>query len=123
MPFIAGYVTRRSHGRTDGKRETKHCYPCAAIHEARDMEKDGRWYGYIKFDDNTKYPLTVQNWTGNLSFIITRWSGPTAAGRYEVWFRGSDGRIWHGIHVHDGKTELTRCRVTKKRSTYQISTY
>ncbi len=119
MPFITGYAIRRDKTSTDGKKETKHCYPCAALLEKEDMKKDGMWTGYVKFDDNTKKPVQIQNWTGNMSFIVTRYSEGEhnwRKKRFDVWFRGPDGAVWHGTHIESDVSELIHCRRTKLRS-------
>jgi hypothetical protein len=58
---------------------------------------------------------TVSNWPGSLKFQ----TGPVKVGRhnmagkrYDVWFRGPDGKDWHGVQYGEN-TQLCHCRRIK----------
>lgn len=86
----------------------KICYDCAAQNEITFMCDRGRIALY-DCDNN------VQNWTGRLKYLVLRArTGRHNWGirRYDKWFRGPDGAIWHGVRYGDD-TQLIHCRRTK----------
>jgi hypothetical protein len=92
------------------KHNKKHCYTCCATQDKEAMLKDGRITLYLT-------DKAVTNWPGTMSFPITRQKTGRhniARVRYDVWFRGPDGYMWHGVQYGDN-TQLCHCKRTKER--------
>ena len=91
----------------DGKRS---CYKCCAAIDATYMKEKGRIALYLTESG-------VTNWPGSLSFpVLARTKGGhnIAQSRYDVWFRGPDNFIWHGVQYGEN-TQICHCRRTKKQ--------
>jgi len=59
---------------------------------------------------------TLTNWPGTLRFdphYIKKGRHNIAGTRYDVWFPGPDGHIWHGINYGEN-TQITHCKRTKQ---------
>jgi hypothetical protein len=59
----------------------------------------------------------VGNWPDTLSFPIQRITEGRhniAGKRYDVWFYGPDGHIWHGVQFGE-MTQIIHCRRTRER--------
>jgi len=92
----------------DGSEEI-HCYACCSVWEEGEMRSTGRATLY----DCEK---EVADWPGGLRFkVISRSTGDHNWGlkRYDVWFRGPDKRVWHGVRYGD-MTQLVHCKRTKE---------
>lgn len=105
---------------------TKHCYPCCAKLDRDTMIADGKitlyltsrpiHNGEVGMINRYERNWFVTNWPSSLEFRVT--SGPSrswhniARVRYDVWFHGPDGHVWHGIQYGDN-TQLCHCKRTK----------
>lgn len=90
-----------------------YCYECCAKTDRATMLETGRTVLYLTRADDGYWYAT--NWPGTLRFQITlRHKGKhnMARVRYDVWFRGPDGKAWHGVQYGDN-TQLLHCRRTK----------
>lgn len=96
----------RIYGTTpDGK---VHCAVCCAEMDAEYMKSNGKITLYLSGRE-------IINWPGTLRFrTIARTEGRHnfAGVRYDAWFRGPDGFIWHGVCFGDF-TEVIHCKRTK----------
>ena len=117
-------------------RDRKICYSCCAIRDRKDMVKRGRATLYLTCEPahkmlNNGSPYnpstlnqgtgratrgTVSNWPNTLSFPCHTRVGHhnIARYRYDVWFRGPDGFVWHGVTIGDN-TQICHCKRTKER--------
>jgi hypothetical protein len=62
------------------------------------------------------YPTHVTNWDGSSKTRISyyrvgrhNWTGK----RYDMWWMGEDGHVWHGVHMGDMNT-VVHARKTKR---------
>ena len=86
------------------------CYACCSERDKRDMRANGRATLYLSQDK-------VTNWPGTLAFpVAERRTGyhNIAGKRYDVWFRGPDRALWHGVQYGDN-TQICHCRRIKER--------
>ena len=88
------------------------CFPCCAIKERANMVTYGRATLYISGHGAA---MCITDWPGRLRFPIlktrhSRNGGGFGAQRTDVYFRGPDAFIWHG--VNRGDMDLTRCKRT-----------
>lgn len=110
--FTTGYGTDK-----DGK---KSCYACCAESDKRDMIESGRAVLYFCYEQTAArgmYDKRVSNWPNSLSFPVyyMRIGAHNITGkRYDVWFNGPDGYVWHGVTYGD-MTQLCHCRRIKER--------
>jgi hypothetical protein len=59
----------------------------------------------------------VTNWPNTLSFPVQRIThdGHNIAGkRYDVWFYGPDGYVWHGVQYGE-TTQIVHCKRSSER--------
>jgi len=87
-----------------------HCYPCCANLDKAWMAEHDRISLYISKDGEGNW--TVRNWPGSLVIKPARikhstmncfgWKVP----RVDVWFRGPEGRNWHGFNAGHSNTIL-----------------
>lgn len=120
-----GYGTDRE-GRT-------FCYECLASIDTGAMLKDGhsrrlplyltsetplqRGHG-AAFHQGTGRQWSVGNWPGSLRFPVRHakiGSHNIAGRRYDVWFDGPDGYVWHGTQYGDW-TMVVHCKRTRERA-------
>lgn len=130
VPVLAeGHVGGTGYGTTaDGK---KHCYACCGLQDLEAMKKDGRITLYLSCsnDGNTaglygnKRPAIgtymsgkVSNWPSSIVFKAQVKVGDhnLAGRRYDTWFDGPDGFVWHGVQYGDN-TQIVHCKRTKER--------
>lgn len=106
------------YGERDG---AKVCYACCGELDRAEMIETGRATLYLAKVDFSPLSMgcdrsghRVSNWPGTLAFFChVRKSRHNMAGnRYDVWFRGPDGKQWHGVQYGDN-TQICRCRRTK----------
>lgn len=103
-PSTTGYGTDR-----DGKR---HCYDCCAAKERAEMIATGRAVLYLL--DNRE----ITDWPGKLRFkprYVRKGRHNFARVRYDAWFAGPDGFVWHGVQYGD-MTQIIHCKRTKERA-------
>ena len=101
------------------------CYSCCAENDKAQMIADGKTVLYLvknrqakDFGDGIdRSPWSITNWPSSLSIPINtpRISRHNIAGkRYDVWFTGPDGFVWHGVTYGDN-TQLCHCKRTKEK--------
>ena len=105
------------------------CYDCCAIRDRREMQDRGRMVLYLSHTDNGTgspgwrgeavpgSPWHVSNWPGTLKFnaYVRVGNHNMADKRYDAWFDGPDGHVWHGVTYGDN-TQICHCRKTKEKS-------
>lgn len=118
------YITRGYA--TDAAGKTA-CYACCAERERAAMIETGRATLYLSYDAerggyNNKVirysNVRVTDWPGVLEFKCggLRTGRHNIAGkRYDVWFRGPDGFVWHGVQYGEN-TQIAHCKRTKERA-------
>lgn len=108
--FGAGYGAD-----SDGR---KYCYECCGKLDRVRMSETGRATLYLTHNDSRSwFDWRVGNWPGTLSFkpLYGRTGHHNIARkRYDVWFNGPDGHVWHGVTYGDN-TQICHCRRTKER--------
>jgi hypothetical protein len=120
--FTTGYGESR-----DGRRI---CYECCAALDRQDMLETGRATLYLcrtqavvgsgsippGFIRGGTWKAT--NWPGSLSFPIshlTEGRHNIAGKRFDAWFTGPDGNVWHGVQYGEN-TQILHCRRNGRRS-------
>ena len=103
--FTTGYATTPNG--------SKVCYACCAVREEESMKSTGSACLYLvraKNSEGDRYEAT--NWPGTLRFkcAVKHGRHNWAGSRIDAWFRGPDGKIWHGVNI--GDNEILRCRAT-----------
>lgn len=99
---------------TDPETGETHCFACCALRDRAAMVEDGRATLYL-CDGEPGQRSTVTNWPGTLRFEVNaRCNGRhnIARVRYDVWFRGPDGKPWWGVQYGDN-TQICHCRRVK----------
>jgi hypothetical protein len=130
--LTTGYAT--VSGNADGSRAwgrypagSKVCFDCCAILDKLDMAHFGKatfylsrpakgWQAPLGSSKSTGY--RVANWPGTLSFDVTHISTGRhniAGKRYDVWFTGPDGVLWHGTQ-YGNNTQICHCKRSKSRT-------
>lgn len=112
--FTTGYGT-------DVHLARRNCFQCCGEVDCASMIKRGRIALYLTHPAQ-KYighpgrgmviNARVTNWPGTLEFhpsYVRTGKHNMAGRRYDVWFRGPDGRNWHGV-TYDNNTQLCHCR-------------
>lgn len=120
--FTAGYATDK-----DNK---KICFDCCAIEDKKYMIENGNSKALPLYLFPAKNPpkklcpgetygiWEVSNWPGTLCFKCgaPKKSRHNIAGsRYDVWFDGPDGFIWHGVN-YGKNNQIVHCKRTKEKS-------
>lgn len=101
----------------------KACYACCGEIDQDFMLETGKITLYLTGENDTLsynrsshfIPKKVSNWPGSLEFEVLSWSlGDHNWGipRYDVWFKGPDGRVWYGVHM-GYHSQLIHCKRTK----------
>lgn len=88
----------------------KVCYSCCGYDDRVWMTREGQACMYLT-------DKGVTNWCGSLVFpVLERREGShnIARTRTDVWFRGPDGYLWHGVQLGD-MSEICRCKRTVQR--------
>ena len=105
--FITGYVTN--------KENEKICFDCCAIEDKKQMVETGKIILYFTEKEGKHF---VINWPSTLSFPcypkIALGKHNMAGKRYDYWFKGPDGFIWHGYTIGDN-TQIAHCKRTKEK--------
>lgn len=63
------------------------------------------------------FDFVIGNWPGTLTFKatgVTRGRHNWGIPRWDVWFNGPDGHVWHGVN-YGNNTQIVHCRRTAKR--------
>lgn len=92
----------------------KICYDCCGKRDRADMIETGKATLYLLRDESGQHNVT--NWPGTLRFNnvgIKTGRHNIAGKRYDVWFHGPDGKMWHGVQYGDN-TQICHCRRTKQ---------
>lgn len=94
------------------------CYPCCAADDRKHMIEHGRITLYLTSAADGKLTKhSVSNWPGSLKFPVyhLRTGDHNMTGkRYDAWFEGPDGHIWHGVQFGD-MTQIIHCKRTKRK--------
>lgn len=95
----------------DGRR---HCYECIATMDKNRMIWDGKITLYFVKRDEKHF---VTNWPGSLEFPVlnVKTSFHNMAGRNgrtDFWFKGPDGKTWHGYQIGQ-YNQIAHCKRTK----------
>ena len=100
--FTTGYAVLEN--------EDKICYECAGKRDRQYMIDKGKICLYLDGDK-------VSNWPGSLTFKarnIQKGCHNMAGSRYDFWFAGPDGHVWHGVQYGDN-TQIAHCKRTKNK--------
>jgi hypothetical protein len=120
VPSAHGEHTTGTAHTHDGK---EICWDCCALLDTAHMLVDGSTQrlpmylsrkSILQQNDGTWF---VSNWPGSLSFPvqrITKGKHNIARTRYDVWFYGPDGFIWHGVQFGEW-TQICHCKRTRER--------
>lgn len=90
------------------------CFDCCAIEDKAYMIETGAITLYLTRLDATSGK--VSNWPGTMSYPCRIKIGKhnIARVRYDVWFRGPDGKTWHGVTLGNN-TRICHCKRTKEK--------
>jgi hypothetical protein len=103
----------------------KICFRCCSIVDRDDMIETGKQTLYLSYEDHCLFRPAIRdyfngkvgNWPGTLEFKAQCRRTPNGHNwgltRYDVWFNGPDGHVWHGVQYGDN-TQLVHCRRTKE---------
>ncbi len=100
-----------------GENEEKICFECCGYEDKANMILNGRNTLYFSYEGSLGKNMTVSNWPGTFKRHVHTWSmGRHNWGlhRYDVWFDGPDGFIWHGVTIGD-HTQLCHCKRTQRK--------
>lgn len=103
--FTVGYGIDQAGNKT--------CFDCCAIIDRDQMIDEGRIILYL---DESGNKMHVTNWPGTLRFEVLsyrRGRHNIAGNRTDVWFRGPDGKVWHGVQ-YGNRSQLCHCGRTKQ---------
>ncbi len=117
--FTTGYGT-------DDKGKT-FCYDCCAKNDRQNMVNTGKATLYLVKRENPNHATVgmvnrsahkwyVTNWPSSLEFQctgITKGRHNMAGSRYDCWFCGPDGFVWHGYQIGEN-TQICHCKRTKQ---------
>lgn len=107
---------------TNDKNE-KICYDCCGDDDERYMIKTGKMMLYLTaittaaFSIHNESTYKVTNWPNTLSFncgTVRKGRHNIAGTRYDVWFSGPDGHVWHGVQYGEN-TQVCHCKRTVER--------
>ncbi len=115
---------RNSGGIGYGKNDQgeKFCYDCIADLDRQIMIDTGHSRNLPLYLINKQFHLNdrfsdgeVSNWPGTLKFRcrVKRGNHNIARYRYDVWFNGPDGYVWHGVQIGEW-TQICHCKRTKE---------
>lgn len=88
------------------------CYACCGETDKRWMIEKGRIALYLT-GKNGEY--TVCNWPGSIKFIpyrVRKGRHNIAGTRTDVWFKGPDNKVWHGVQYGEF-TQICHCKRMK----------
>ena len=93
------------------------CFECAGETDVMDMIATGRAVLYLAAQGERGSVFgdgKVTNWPGTLSIPcrVKRGRHNMARYRYDAWFKGPDGKDWHGVQYGDN-TQIIHCRRVK----------
>lgn len=100
----------------DPQTSAKVCYACCGLRDRESMIKHGDATLYLVRSDNGQWKIT--NWPASLSFPCgspRKGRHNIAGSRYDAWFAGPDGFIWHAVNYGEN-SQIARCRRTKEPS-------
>lgn len=91
----------------------KSCFDCCGKADIEYMKENGKTILYLsKRDDG----WVVSNWPGTLKahgVYVSKGRHNIAGTRYDTWFNGPDGHVWHGVRYGEW-TEILHCKRTKE---------
>lgn len=116
--FIDAQISKLKPGEHITRSKAR-CYDCCAGHEKQCMIETGRATLYlVDTQASTGRAWAIQDWGGRLSFPVSHCSKGAhnmARVRYDVTFRGPDGKQWRGTTYGDN-TQICHCRRLKVQS-------
>jgi hypothetical protein len=93
------------------------CFACCGVLDEDQMIACGRALLYLTLGHGQER-LKLTNWPSSLVFGVAdmRTGRHNLTGkRYDVWFHGPDGYMWHGVQFGDN-TQICHCRRTRQAS-------
>ena len=115
------------YGRTPDNKKV--CFACCAFNDAQWMRRKGQIALYLTIPEDVDYfrrgqrhgerycRAEITNWPGSLKFRsgMVKYGRHNIAGiRWDVWFDGPDGHVWHGVSIGHN-TQILHCKRTKER--------
>lgn len=94
----------------------RHCFQCCGHEDREYMIEHGRITLYLTTAAaRGSRGATVTNWPGTLRFSGGYKVGRhnIAGTRFDVWFPGPDGYVWHGVQ-YGHNTQLCHCKRTRE---------
>lgn len=96
------------------------CYACCAQRDRETMIVEGTSGGLPLYLSQRPADgrWMVGNWPGTLSFPVSYHSKSRhniATTRYDVWFNGPDGYLWHGS-LYGENTLIVHCKRTRTKT-------
>lgn len=98
------------------------CYECCAIRDVADMKRFGKATMYLTSSKQRGFTFEVTNWPGTLKFpcpYSRQGKHNIARNRTDVWFKGPDDFIWHGVHYGDWSQIVHVQRTKHKKYEYK----
>jgi hypothetical protein len=97
------------------------CFACGGLQDKARMIETGKAVLYLTgqsvFGLKADGAYRVTNWPNSLSFtpryVKTGWHN-IAGKRFDSWFNGPDGFVWHGV-TYGQNTQIHHCKRTKER--------
>jgi hypothetical protein len=114
---VRSYQSESTTGFATTQEGEKHCFDCCAVVDRDYMIDKGHSKGlplYLVQKKEGKWFVT--NWPGTLSFwvgTLRKGRHNIAGSRYDVWFNGPDGHVWHGVQYGEW-TQVCHCKRTKE---------
>lgn len=104
-----------------------HCYDCHTRFEVEKMIQDGsailyltlapKWSGCGNVPPLDWPRSTITNYSGTFELKLPGTPDKSkhnwGCDRYDVWFYGPDGALWHGLNI--GDNQILRCKRLKKQ--------
>ena len=128
-------IGKSAYGKLGKLGNKVHCFDCCADIDRQSMidtgnskhlplylSVHGRYLKPLPVSQQAKvqyFKGVVTNWPASLSFNcdvkLTRGGHNIAGTRYDVWFNGPDGYIWHGVNYGEN-TMVCHCKRTKQKA-------
>lgn len=113
--------TQGGTGYAIGKDDFAMCYACCGLRDRAQMVATGKAVLYlITTPDSGTHAYgsaKVTNWPNTRAFTgrYRRGHHNRAGHRYDAWFKGPDGKPWHGVQYGDN-TQIVHCNRIAKQS-------
>lgn len=97
------------------------CYQCCADLDRKQMQEGGNsrsiplYLTHEPFQGRKLVDGVITNWPGTLRFTarVKKGQHNIAGSRYDAWFNGPDGHVWHGV-LYGENTQIIHCKRTKQ---------